>query len=219
MHDDAHALLDTLGIPKRSETGADFTLQHRIGLLNDDAEREKGAAYRDAAAAEASRDDLARKSEAAEQNSFDTQAALKRECAEHAATKGALDAAVKAKEEVEAERDALQSEGEKIHELLGLDVESDDIVHGVKVMLANMSDAHGRANDAMAKAEKAETELGKVRAELAEAKARKCVVRLPARFKSDSKDPLPIIAHNGAYNQALADCAEAIRAADGEVAG
>jgi hypothetical protein len=59
MHDDAHAMLDTLGIAKRSETGAEFTLQHRIGLLNDDAEREKGAAYRDAAVAESDRAKLA----------------------------------------------------------------------------------------------------------------------------------------------------------------
>jgi len=53
MHDDAQAMLDTLGIARRSENGAEFTLQHRIGVLNDEAEREKGAAYRDAAAAEA----------------------------------------------------------------------------------------------------------------------------------------------------------------------
>lgn len=53
VHDDAHAMLDTLGIARRSDNGAEFTLQHRIGVLNDDAEREKGAAYRDAAAAEA----------------------------------------------------------------------------------------------------------------------------------------------------------------------
>jgi hypothetical protein len=59
MHDDAQAMLDTLGIAKRSETGAEFTVQHRIGLLNDDAEREKGAAYRDAAVAEADRAKLA----------------------------------------------------------------------------------------------------------------------------------------------------------------
>jgi len=45
MLDDAAAMLDTLGIDRASQTGSAFTVQHRIGILNDEAEREKGLAF------------------------------------------------------------------------------------------------------------------------------------------------------------------------------
>lgn len=57
LYDDAVATIDTVGIDKVSQDGHQFTLAHRIGVLNDESEREKGMAYAAAEKAERERDE------------------------------------------------------------------------------------------------------------------------------------------------------------------
>lgn len=52
MLDDAAAMLDTLGVDRQNVDGHHFTVGHRISVLNDEAEREKGLAYAAAQKAE-----------------------------------------------------------------------------------------------------------------------------------------------------------------------